>query len=88
LEVHQVEWDYDTPFYPALDGQLVDIHERLRFSHCSQNGFGPTITVNYWIDQYNARLHLLGYSQYELWYNGTYHGNEGVYFAYDTDDTA
>jgi hypothetical protein len=86
MEVHRVEWDCDAPFYPTIDKELEDIHKRLRFFHDSQGGFGSTIAVNYWINQFNVQLRLLGYSNYEVWYDGTYHGNEGAYFEYDGDE--
>jgi hypothetical protein len=86
MEIHRVEWDPDTPFYPALNGQLEDIHERLHSFHHSQGGFGSTAGIDYWIDQYNTQLRLLRYSNYKLWYNSTYHGNEGAYFAYEGNE--
>jgi hypothetical protein len=86
MEVHRVEWDADAPFYPTLDAELEDIHRRIRFFHSSRRGFGSTVAVNYWIDQFNSRLRLLGYSNYELWYNSSYHGNGGG--GYFDDDIA
>jgi hypothetical protein len=86
MEVHRIEWDPDAPFFPTIDEELEDIHRRILFLHDRRRGFGSTVAVNDWISQFNARLRLLGYFNYELWYDGTYHGNEGAYFAYDGDE--